>query len=140
MKKNKENAPINRVVQFSIIIALFLIIFSGCKDKNSLKIYNYTKSNIVVISARVDGKIISNRELVVHPTPKDRYSFVPIYSSFQMFNPRVLEIELKDLAGVMNASCELGNIKQQGGCLFLASYNGTNQLKCICDSYADFND
>lgn len=132
----KENIGLN----LKALIALLLIVLSGCTDKNSLKISNHTKSDIVVVSARVDAKIISNRELVIPPTLKNRYSFVPIYTTFRASNPRVLEIEFKGPAGAISASCDLGNIIQHGGCLFLVSYNGTNQLKCVCDPYADFND
>lgn len=125
---------------WSVSAFLLLIILSGCTDRNSLRIHNYTKSDITVVSARLDGKIISNRELIVPPTPKDRYSFIAIYTSFRAANPRVLEIEINYPAGATSASCDLGNIIKHGGCLIGAVYIGTNQLKCSCNPYADFKD
>lgn len=136
----KSNLKLTTLVALAALIALLLIVLSGCTDRNSLRIQNYTKSDIVVVRASLDGKVISNKESIVPPTPKDRYSFVPIYTSFRAFNPRVLEIEIKEQAEAINASCDLDNVIQHGGCLFQVSYNGTNQLKCVCDSYADFND
>jgi len=138
--KIESGSNINRTIPITFIatntlIVLLLIVLSGCTEKNNLMIFNTTETSIVVVNAKVNGKIIANKELLVRPRPK-RYSPVTTYAHFRAANSSVLEIEIKGQEGVINARCTL-NITP-GGCLFSATYVGTNQLKCNCDSYADF--
>jgi len=138
MVLEREKMKLTTLALGSVPAFLLLIALSGCTDRNSLKIRNCTKSGITVVSAKLDGKIISKKEIIVSPTPKNHYFFVPIYTSFRAVNPRYLELEIKYPTGIISTSCNLGEISQDGGCLFLVSYNGTNKLKCDCDPYADF--
>lgn len=119
----------------AFIVSLVLLL--GCADRNDVMVINQTPNDIVVTGAKRNGKTLSKRELVV-PSSAKGYVPVPGYAAFRANSLGFLEIDIRESSGVARtASCRLDR-RTSGGCLFKASYVGSEQLKCVCDPYSDF--
>ena len=114
-----------------------LVLLWACTDSNHVMVINQTANDIVVTGAKRNGKVISKRQLVV-PSSVKGYVPVPGYAAFRADRLGLLEIDVRESSGVVRtASCRLDE-RTRGGCLFKASYAGSERLSCVCDPYSDF--
>lgn len=124
---------LSKWVSLALIGPLFLI--AGCTDRNALLVLNESTIDIVVVNAKVNEQVISEKELFIASSPQ-RYSPVPIYASWEGNSPKLIEISLTYKIGEGRAKCTLND--ESKSCLIKAIYVGTPELRCVCDTYSDF--
>lgn len=120
-----------------ILLTLMVGMFMQYEVTNGLKIKNTTTTEIIVNKATVDNTIISTEKMSILPeTLRKQFE---VYATFKHSSPKIIEISIEDLAKTQkNLKCDL-NTQSSNGCLYTA-YVTNAGLKCVCDSYDDFND
>jgi hypothetical protein len=128
-----------RIAGMVVSVALMWELFV---TTNTLVIINDSRSDLALISARLDGKLYGyNKKL--RPRFYSRYyrkSDGNVFSfEFRQMPPLSSLLEIKYLDGtIKQETCELTD-KKRKGCTYRA-YISSAKLYCVCSSYADFYD
>lgn len=119
-----------------IIVALLWMFFEFIRfNKHSLIVSNTSGQDIVVVGATIDGKVITQRYMIVHHASKAHLT-----------SKYYVDFKLPSQGGVYRLSlftkedplsCEL-NIPQHVDCLVMARKDARGSLLCVCD-YIDYS-
>ncbi len=113
---------------------LYSILFTD-DNKDALLIINVTKSNALVERVSIGDEKINKTEFDLLANSYHTNKILKI----RKFGVGNLSVQIKHDGNVMLAKCQLLKPSVGEQCLYKASFNGSENLKCICDSFHEIS-
>ena len=133
----------NKIIKYFsiIIISIFIIFFISINRRiHDFLVINRTNEVITVIEMRVNGNIVSNREVDIDPIAgrSDVFSTFYVRSGF-LFHEK-LDLTVLTHNGIRQHLICFRKDKNSGRCIFRIGYKGySGEIGCGCDPLNDFD-